>query len=534
MANFFVFRTDYASRTWLWEEMTQKGRLRQGWALAGTSLLDDRGNIQSEDEWIGKCWPTFKRAWKDFTKNGAAERYKILKLMLQIQPGDFLIVPKMPEDDKFVLVRAHQNPARIGRDAPCYDFDENPNPHDDFRHQVFVDPESVREFSWKSLPGAAGEKRLQFYQKAVNQVKDEMLQKTIKGLDDRNAANRTEAEPAANLNAASLPNESPDTPEHLHHFLEEQRLHFSYELVANYLLALQTKKFVILTGLSGTGKSQLAIAIAKYFEPNIPTSEVVRIPEGCEVIELRPYMFQHNRMTLPATIRSQMKLPSPDEGTKGGGQLAVSYPGGKETLAFWRDPDSKGNNLFFKGSFKEWFTTNLKPGQKLILQVVDGDAGQPDSLKISIPETEVRQEPLRNRCVVAVRPDWTDNRGLLGYFNPLTNRYSIEGLLKLLLRAEDEMSAAVRESRPPNPFFAILDEMNLAHVEQYFSDFLSCLESGERLNLHQEMRLAFLAPRIVEAIAEGCQPADLSAIAMTQRIELPPLWSAQQQALDIR
>ncbi len=48
------------------------------------------------------------------------------------------------------------------------------------------------------------------------------------------------------------------------------------------------------------------------------------------------------------------------------------------------------------------------------------------------------------------------------------------------------------------------------------------------------MRLAFLAPRIIEAIAEGRQPADLSAIAMTQRIEQPPLWTAQEQALDTR
>jgi hypothetical protein len=48
------------------------------------------------------------------------------------------------------------------------------------------------------------------------------------------------------------------------------------------------------------------------------------------------------------------------------------------------------------------------------------------------------------------------------------------------------------------------------------------------------MRLAFLAPRIVEAIAEGRQPTDLTTLAMTQRIELPPLWSAQEQALDIR
>ena len=48
------------------------------------------------------------------------------------------------------------------------------------------------------------------------------------------------------------------------------------------------------------------------------------------------------------------------------------------------------------------------------------------------------------------------------------------------------------------------------------------------------MRLAFLAPKIVEAIAEGRQPADLTTVAMTHRIDLPPLWSAQERALDIR
>ena len=48
------------------------------------------------------------------------------------------------------------------------------------------------------------------------------------------------------------------------------------------------------------------------------------------------------------------------------------------------------------------------------------------------------------------------------------------------------------------------------------------------------MGLAFLAPRIVEAIAEGRQPADLTTVAMTQRIDLPPLWSAQERALDLR
>jgi hypothetical protein len=53
-------------------------------------------------------------------------------------------------------------------------------------------------------------------------------------------------------------------------------------------------------------------------------------------------------------------------------------------------------------------------------------------------------------------------------------------------------------------------------------------------HVRRVMRLAFLAPRIVKAIAEGRQPADLTTVAMTQRIELPSLWSAQERALDVR
>jgi site-specific DNA recombinase len=53
-------------------------------------------------------------------------------------------------------------------------------------------------------------------------------------------------------------------------------------------------------------------------------------------------------------------------------------------------------------------------------------------------------------------------------------------------------------------------------------------------HVRRMMRLAFLAPKIVEAIARGRQPADLTTLAMTQRIDLPPLWSAQERALDVR
>jgi len=46
-------------------------------------------------------------------------------------------------------------------------------------------------------------------------------------------------------------------------------------------------------------------------------------------------------------------------------------------------------------------------------------------------------------------------------------------------------------------------------------------------------RLAFLAPRIVEAVVAGHQPPELTAEALTERIELPLLWSEQRHAVGI-
>jgi site-specific DNA recombinase len=45
--------------------------------------------------------------------------------------------------------------------------------------------------------------------------------------------------------------------------------------------------------------------------------------------------------------------------------------------------------------------------------------------------------------------------------------------------------------------------------------------------------LAFLAPEIVEAIAAGRQPADLTAHRLIRTLNLPIAWAAQKQLLGI-
>jgi hypothetical protein len=77
----------------------------------------------------------------------------------------------------------------------------------------------------------------------------------------------------------------------------------------------------------------------------------------------------------------------------------------------------------------------------------------------------------------SVRPDWRDSKNLLGFVNPLLdNKYQSTGLLRFLQHARDNTLSA--EATQVAPHFLILDEMNLAHVEYYFAEFLSVLESG--------------------------------------------------------
>jgi MoxR-like ATPase len=79
--------------------------------------------------------------------------------------------------------------------------------------------------------------------------------------------------------------------------------------------------------------------------------------------------------------------------------------------------------------------------------------------------------------LVPVRPDWTGPEPLLGYEDGLAQpnkngqrpSHAPEVLQFILKAAQDQ----------DHPYLLILDEMNLAHVERYFADILSGLESRQ-------------------------------------------------------
>ena len=86
-----------------------------------------------------------------------------------------------------------------------------------------------------------------------------------------------------------------------------------------------------------------------------------------------------------------------------------------------------------------------------------------------------REEQYR---IVPVGADWTNRDPLLGY----TNALKPEEYVKPDNKALDLILDALEN--PELPYFLILDEMNLSHVERYFADFLSTMESKEAIPLH--------------------------------------------------
>ena len=85
-------------------------------------------------------------------------------------------------------------------------------------------------------------------------------------------------------------------------------------------------------------------------------------------------------------------------------------------------------------------------------------------------EKQIRNNHPRNFCMVQVKPNWHDSSELIGYVTRIsgTPEFVAGDFIKFVVKAwYDEK----------HPYFMLLDEMNLAPVEQYFAEYLSVIES---------------------------------------------------------
>ncbi len=135
------------------------------------------------------------------------------------------------------------------------------------------------------------------------------------------------------------------------------------------------------------------------------------------------------------------------------------------------------NNI--KNSFKEVgfkfsdrllyaFHTSLKVGDWNPLTVLAGVSG---TGKSELPRLYSRYGGI-NFLPLAVQSNWDSPYSLFGYYNSLEGKFNATSLLKVLYQAQENAKNSISDYLT----IVLLDEMNLAHVELYFSELLSKLE----------------------------------------------------------
>lgn len=106
---------------------------------------------------------------------------------------------------------------------------------------------------------------------------------------------------------------------------------------------------------------------------------------------------------------------------------------------------------------------------------------------------------------VSVQPNWDSQESMLGFFNSIDNRFDAQPVLNFLAQTQKNWEPeadgypGLREAMS----LVLLDEMNLAHPELYFAEFLSKLE------LRRGTRLDDI-PSLDVKIGSGMRPYRLS------------------------
>ena len=122
---------------------------------------------------------------------------------------------------------------------------------------------------------------------------------------------------------------------------------------------------------------------------------------------------------------------------------------------------NKGFN--YEGDLIENFYLSLKSKPFVILAGTSG-TGKTRLVKLFAEAIGAEME------LVPVRPDWSDSSDLFGHTD-LSNHFHPGAIIDFVKKAERNKN---------KPFFLCLDEMNLARVEYYLSDFLSIIETRDR------------------------------------------------------
>ena len=145
--------------------------------------------------------------------------------------------------------------------------------------------------------------------------------------------------------------------------------------------------------------------------------------------------------------------------------------------------------LIFPERILKAFHTSLKTNSISPLTVLAGISGTGKTL-LPIKYAEAMG---MHSLVVSIQPRWDSPQDLFGFYNYLERKYKATELARALVRMDPyKFNDLEGGNRSDRMLLVLLDEMNLARVEYYFSEFLSKLELrrdiGDELNATERNR----------------------------------------------
>ena len=235
------------------------------------------------------------------------------------------------------------------------------------------------------------------------------------------------------------------------------------ELIRRFAASLLAKKFVILTGLSGSGKTRLATSFARWITARSSRASVTPLLSGLRVwgdaaasaytvgsVSPIGVHLRSDESSLESVLPIDL-VEKAEAFVRGRGDAQVST---HDLLA-----DLTSDELYEPAFLSSIIHPLLAIANMLSALPSQADQGS------------------SHYEVVPVGADWTGKENIFGYADALNNGIYVRTtpVVNLVLRAEAD---------PKLPYFLVLDEMNLSHVERYFSEFLSVMESDEEMVLH--------------------------------------------------
>lgn len=327
-------------------------------------------------------------------------------------------------------------------------------------------------------------------------------------------------------------------------YLDKNNFYFDKKTVENFLLSLKVKPFTILTGNSGTGKTKLSQLFANYRQPFIdvvvkmddelsasiksenlnyylPLDEYQGIFDGfiddiqTEIkLEVSPKILfeeefvseniQSNEDEFKIKIKIndlQFFLP---RNHFTGNMIFTDYNGSNPQIDDKKLGQERYAEFFHLQESDKYVevlldenSTNAKFYLSVSLSCLNFEeieeylgSKEDDFFKIKLDLDSFKPCPAKkilhdtnsnsdNYEIIPVGANWTDNRNIFGFYNVITKKYQTTPALDLILET----------NKSTEPHFLILDEMNLSHVERYFADFLSAIESKECVPLYSEKNI---------------------------------------------